>query len=144
MARLVFVGRMLPGPSTSLDRAHVLGSPASVRVLRYLKGSGPTTVKVRTAVTIKNRGVTVAEDGIEPQVGEIWKIYTDSRGQPLDTSICGGSKLLRSAARVALRGRSIVALCRTRPFGARLFRRHLPLTHGHDIARTLDNALGRP
>jgi hypothetical protein len=102
MARLVFVGRMLPGPSTSLDRAHVLGSPASVRVLRYLKGSGPTTVKVRTAVTIKNRGVTVAEDGIEPQVGEIWKIYTDSRGQPLDTSICGGSKLLRSAARVAL------------------------------------------
>jgi hypothetical protein len=102
MARLVFVGRMLPGPSTSLDRPHVLASPATVRVLRYLKGSGPTTVKVRTAVTITNRGVTVAEDGIEPQVGEIWKIYTGSRRQPLDTSICGGSTMLRSAVRVAL------------------------------------------
>jgi hypothetical protein len=72
--RLVFVGRMLPRPSTSLDRQHVLGSPARVRVMRYLKGSGPRMVRVTTAVTITNSGVTVAEDGIEPQVGEIWKI----------------------------------------------------------------------
>ena len=84
---------MLPGPSTSLDRPHVLGSPATVRVMRYLKGSGPRTVKVTTAVTITNTGVTVAEDGIEPQVGEIWRIYTDSRHQPFDTSICGGSRM---------------------------------------------------
>lgn len=101
-ARLVFVGRMLPGPSTSLDRPRVLGSPATVRVMRYLKGSGPRTVKVTTAVTITNSGVTVAEDGIEPQVGEIWKIYTDSRHQPFDTSICGGSTMIKSAVRVAL------------------------------------------
>lgn len=102
MARLVFVGRMLPGASTSLGRLHVLGSPATVRVVRYLKGSGSRTVRVRTAVTITDRGVTVAEDGIEPQVGEIWKIYTGSRHQPFDTSICGGSRRIMSAVRVAL------------------------------------------
>ena len=73
-----------------------------MRVLRYLKGSGPRTVKVTTAVTITNRGVTEAEDGIEPQLGEIWKIYTDSRHQPFDTSICRGSTRLVSAVRVAL------------------------------------------
>jgi hypothetical protein len=102
MARLVFVGRMLPGPSTSLDRPRVLGSPATVLVVRYVKGSGPRTVKVTTAVMITNRGVTVDEDGIEPQIGEIWKIYTDSRHPPFDTSICGGSAMIRSAVRVAL------------------------------------------
>lgn len=102
MARIVFVGRMLPGPSTSMDRRAVLGSPATVRVLRYLKGRGPRTVKVKTAATIRNRGITVAEDGIEPQVGEIWKIYSGSRRQPFDTSICGGSARIMSAVRVAL------------------------------------------
>jgi hypothetical protein len=33
----------------------------------------------------------VAEDGIEPRAGERWKIYTQSRRQPLATSICAGS-----------------------------------------------------
>ena len=56
-------------------------------MVRYIKGSGPRTVKVATAVTITNSGVTVAEDGIEPQVGEIWKIYTGSRQQPFDTYV---------------------------------------------------------
>jgi hypothetical protein len=102
MARLVLVGRMLPGPSTSLGHRQVLGSPATVRVQRYLKGSGPRTVRVTTAATIKNEGVAVAEDGIEPQVGEIWKIYTGSRRQPLHTSICGGSRRISSALGVAL------------------------------------------
>src|SRR6185312_1023064 len=88
--------RMLPGPSRSPARRRVLASPATVRVVRYLKGSGPSTVKVRTAVTITNRGVTVAEDGIEPQVGELWKIYAGSRGQPFDTSICAGSMRIRT------------------------------------------------
>ncbi|HEY1508758.1 MAG TPA: hypothetical protein VGF93_07160 [Solirubrobacteraceae bacterium] len=102
IARLVFVGRMLPGATTSFGRRQVLGSPATVRVLRYLKGSGPRTVKVITAVTITHNGVSAGEDGIEPQVGEIWKIYADSRRQPFDTSICSGSTRIRSAVRVAL------------------------------------------
>jgi hypothetical protein len=102
MARLVFLGRMLPGASTEIGGRQVLGSPATVRVLRYLKGSGPRRVKVTTAATITNKGVTVAEDGIEPQVGEIWKIYAGSRRQPIDTSICGGSRRVNSAIEVAL------------------------------------------
>ena len=93
---------MLAGPSTPLDRRDVLGSPATVRVVRYLKGGGPKTVKATTAATITNHGVTVAEDGIEPQLGEIWKIYSGSRRQPFDTSICGGSTIVRSAVWVAL------------------------------------------
>ncbi len=102
MARVVFLGRMLPGTATSLDRRRVLGSPATMRMLGYLKGTGPQTVRVRTGATITANGVTVAEDGIEPQVGEIWKIYTGSRHQPYDTSICGGSTRMTSAARVAV------------------------------------------
>jgi hypothetical protein len=86
---------MLPGPSTALDRPHVLVSPARVGVLRYLKGNGPRVVKVTTAATVTNGGVTVAEDGIEPQAGEIWRIYTDSRHQPFDTSICAGSSMIK-------------------------------------------------
>jgi hypothetical protein len=50
MARLVFVGRMLPGASTSLDRLNVLGSPAKVRVVRYVIHEGAGVVKGRLAV----------------------------------------------------------------------------------------------
>jgi hypothetical protein len=73
-----------------------------MRVLRYLKGTGPGTVRVATAVTIKSNRLTVAEDGIEPQVGEIWKIYTQSRDQPFATSTCRGSTRIKSAGEVAL------------------------------------------
>jgi hypothetical protein len=101
-ARLVFLGRMLPGPSAVVDGREVLGSPAKVRVMRYLKGAGPRTVTVSSAVTITGNGLTVAEDGIEPQVGEVWKLYTRSREQPYETSTCGGSIRLRSTGEVAL------------------------------------------
>lgn len=101
-ARLVFVGRMLPGASTELGNREVLGSPATVSVVRYLKGNGPGRVRVTTAATITNSGVTVSGEGIEPQVGELWKIYSASRRQPFDTSICGGSRRVRSAVGVAL------------------------------------------
>jgi hypothetical protein len=48
-------------------------------------------VEVETAVTIERGAVSVAEDGIEPRAGERWKIYTQSRRQPLATSICARS-----------------------------------------------------
>jgi hypothetical protein len=67
--RLVFVGLMLPGPSTRLGGRRVLGSPARARVTRYLKGHGPKTVRVDTAVRIDPHGVTGREDGIEPRPG---------------------------------------------------------------------------
>lgn len=88
MARKVFVGVMLPGPTTQQG---VLGSPARMRVERYLKGHGPRIVRVDTALRIEPGGVTGNSEGIEPKAGERWKIYTQSRRQPFDTSICSGS-----------------------------------------------------
>ncbi|MBV9000328.1 MAG: hypothetical protein JO304_14795, partial [Solirubrobacterales bacterium] len=75
-ARLVFVGVMLPGRTTRAGGRSVLGSPARMRVERYLKGEGPRTVVVDTAVTIDARGLAIAEDGIEPSPGQRWRIYT--------------------------------------------------------------------
>src|SRR5947209_7658479 len=88
-ARRVFVGQMLPGRTTA--RGRVLASPARMRVERYLKGHGPATVTVHTAVTVERHRVRITEDGIEPRAGERWKIYTNSRREPFDTSICAGS-----------------------------------------------------
>lgn len=87
-SRLVFVGVMLPGPSL---QGGVLGSPARMRVERYLKGHGPRIVRVDTALTIEPGGFTGNSEGIEPKAGERWKIYSESRRQPFDTSICLGS-----------------------------------------------------
>jgi hypothetical protein len=69
-----------------------------MRVTRYLKGHGPRTVGVDTAITIEPGGITGNEDGIEPQAGQRWKIYTPSRRQPFATSICAGSARLTGSA----------------------------------------------
>jgi hypothetical protein len=108
-ARLVFVGRMLPGPTVRVGGRRVLGSPARMRVTRYLKGHGPRTVKVDTAVTIEPGGISANEDGIEPQAGQRWKIYATSRRQPFATSICAGSARVKSpASDVAPEGAGVV------------------------------------
>jgi hypothetical protein len=112
-ARLVFVGRMLPGPTARLGGRRVLGSPARVRVMHYLKGGGPRTVAVDTGVRIDSRGITGVEDGIEPQPGERWKIYTTSGRQPFATSTCAGSK------RVKGQGATSAALALWRAFPVR-------------------------
>jgi hypothetical protein len=91
-ARRVFVGVMLPGRTVSYGAGRVLTSPARMRVERYLKGHGPRTVRVDTAVSTTRSGIAVVEDGTEPRAGQRWKIYTDSRRQPFATSICGGSR----------------------------------------------------
>lgn len=93
IARLVFVGRAGPGPTAHLDGRNVLISPARFRVERYIKGDGPTKLRVFTAVRANG---AVAEDRIEPQVGESWRIYTASKHGPYDTNICLGSRQLRS------------------------------------------------
>lgn len=97
-ARLVLVGVMLPGPTTRLGGRRVLGSPARMRVTRYLKGHGPKIVRVDTGVTIEPNGITGNEDGIEPRAGERWKIYTTSRRPPFATSICAGSRATHGGA----------------------------------------------
>lgn len=50
-------------------------------------------MRVHTAVLANG---VVAEDGIEPQTGEWWRIYTNSEHGPYDTNICIGSRQLRS------------------------------------------------
>ena len=89
----MFVGRARPGPTAHLDGRNVLISPARFRVERYIKGDGPTKLRVFTAVRANG---AVAEDGIEPQAGESWRIYTTSKHGPYDTNICLGSRQLRS------------------------------------------------
>ena len=76
----------------------MLASPARFRVARYLKGSGPPVVTVQTALTVKGDVVIAEEDGIEPQVGQRWMIYTTSLRMPYQTSECGGSCLLGGSA----------------------------------------------
>jgi len=88
-ARVIFVGIMLAGRTADVGGVRVLVSPARVRVMRYLKGGGPGIVTVATGVTSGN---AVNEDGIEPQAGQSWKIYTLSQRMPYQTSICDGSK----------------------------------------------------
>jgi hypothetical protein len=91
-ARKVMLGVMLRGRTVS-DGGHlVLASPARMRVLRYIKGHGPRVVRVSTAVTPRDGGVVVGEDGIEPRAGQRWRIYTISKRMPYQTSICGGSR----------------------------------------------------
>lgn len=80
---------MLAGRTADLGGHRVLVSPARVRVIRYLKGGGPSVVSVVTGVAAGN---VVAEDGIEPQTGQLWKIYALSPGMPYQTSMCDGSK----------------------------------------------------
>lgn len=97
-ARLVFVGRMLPGRAGRFEARRVLISPARVRVARYLKGHGPRTVTVQTALTHSANGnVSFVEDGIDPQAAERWKIYASSARQPYATSLCLGSARVLSA-----------------------------------------------
>ncbi len=88
-ARVVLVGVMLPGRS---EQAGELISPAKVRVIRFLKGHGPSTVGVQTAIQRSGNGYLENADGIDPHAGQRWKIYSDSEQQPYSTSVCDGSR----------------------------------------------------
>lgn len=134
-ARLVFVGVMLPGPTTRLGSRPVLGSPARMRVERYLKGHGPGTVRVDTAVRIESDAIGVGEDGIEPRAGQRWKIFTESRRQPFNTSICSGSRQVARASQPSPSGRASLALLLWRKFPARAKPRPIvPLGEGVVLA----------
>ena len=98
-ARLVFDGRMLPGPTVPAGYRQVLSSPARVGVTRYLKGRGPRIVRVQTAVTPTARGVTENSEGILPIAGQHWRIYTDRSRQPLPTSDCNRSRPVPTGSR---------------------------------------------
>jgi len=95
-ARFVFDGTMLGGREVVLGRTRFLNSPARVRVLRYLKGRGPSVVRVQTGLRAIGNDVVGTSEGIEPRAGERWRIYTESARQPFATTICSGSRRLRS------------------------------------------------
>ena len=92
MARVVFVGTMLPGRTVN----GLLVSPARVRVTRYIKGSGPAVVTVQTAVS--HSGSTGDAEGITARSGQTWQIYTTSRHLPFETGVCSGSRLTGGSA----------------------------------------------
>lgn len=91
-ATVVLIGTMLPGPTVSFEGHPALASPAGVTVTRYLKGSGPRTIKVQTAVKVVSGGTEVTEDGIAPAPGQRWKLFLTGPRPPYETSICAGSK----------------------------------------------------
>ncbi len=43
--------------------------------------------------------ISVSEDGIQPQAGQRWTIYTASRSMPYQTSICEGTSVMTLAPR---------------------------------------------
>jgi hypothetical protein len=92
-ARTVFIGVMLSGPTVGTGEGSVLASPARVRVLRYLKGSGPAEVTVTTGVARAGDAIIGNAEDIEPRAGQRWMIYTASRAMPYQTSVCGGTAL---------------------------------------------------
>lgn len=98
-ARAVFDGTMLRGPVVVLGKTRFLSSPARARVSRYLKGTGPRVVRVQTGLRAVRNEVIGNSEGIEPRAGERWRIYSDSARQPFATSICSGSRMLRSIGR---------------------------------------------
>jgi hypothetical protein len=84
---------MLPGPDLNVGSGKVLTSPARVRVVQWLKDSGPPVVTVATGATRNSAGVAESEDGIMPRAGQRWVIYATSKQMPYQTSICSGSAL---------------------------------------------------
>jgi len=91
-AHLIFDATTLPGPSD--PRSRTLLSPAHFTVSRYLKGHGPTVVRVQTAVTPGPRSgeYSYVEDNLQPRAGQRWLIYGQrTRRGVITASICSGS-----------------------------------------------------
>lgn len=88
-ANVVFVGIAMRGPQANGR----LLSPARFWVVRYLKGTGPKIVPVKTGLSRKGRVLTSSSVGIDPRAGEPWKIFgTRSRSGVVRTSRCSGSR----------------------------------------------------
>jgi hypothetical protein len=92
-ATVAFVGIMLPGPDAEVGSSKALTSPARVRVVHWLKGSGPPIVTVSTGAVRNSAGAAENADGILPAAGQRWVIYAMSKQMPYQASICSGSAL---------------------------------------------------
>ena len=87
-AHIIFKGVALDGlTATGIQR---------FRVIRYLKGNGPKTVRLITGRKRLRGGVTViSSESIDASRGETWRIYA-RRVKPrlFQTSVCDGSRRL--------------------------------------------------
>jgi hypothetical protein len=97
-ATVVVIGMMRSGPVVRFAGRETLVSPARVAVSRYLKGSGPKAIQVRTAIEAAGGGAQVTEDGIAPTAGQRWKLFLTGRRSPYATSTCAGSEPMRAAS----------------------------------------------
>ena len=89
-ASVIVTATALPGVT---GRGGVgLLSPATFKVTRYEKGSGPGTIKVTTALSTLANGALGGEDLINPLPGQRWLLSGsfDSSGL-FTTSVCAGS-----------------------------------------------------
>ena len=87
-ADVIFDGVALEGPTaTGVQR---------FRVSRYLKGRGPTIVRVNTGTTRRADGsVTVTSVSIFARKGERWRIFAQGAAtKVLRSSLCDGSRRL--------------------------------------------------
>lgn len=75
-AAVVIEGVAQPGPSAPDG---LLASPATFEVLRYVKGTGPSSVEVHTGITVHDDGlVGMLVGSIMPRAGETWRILATS------------------------------------------------------------------
>jgi hypothetical protein len=88
---VAFTGTMMAGPAVKLSSRSILVSPAKVRVAHYLKGHGPKVVRVVTGVESTD---VANSEGIKPQAGQRWIVYSSSKISPFDTDVCAGSRQL--------------------------------------------------
>jgi hypothetical protein len=86
-ADVIFDGVALEGPTaTGIQR---------FRVTRYLKGSGPTVVRVSTGYKRGSNGTSTTSVSIVVRRGQKWRIFgIGSARKVLGTNVCLGSRKL--------------------------------------------------
>lgn len=92
-AIVIFDGTAMNGPTVNGE----LLSPATFQVERYIKGSGPRSIRVTTATARASAPASYVSSsvGIRPAPGERWRIYgVGFRRDVLLTSDCDGSEQL--------------------------------------------------
>ena len=85
-ANVIFVGQALDGPTaTGIQR---------FRVSRYLKGNGPSVLRVDTGyVRHENGGVSLTSVSLVVKRGERWRIFARSTAaKVLRSNFCDGSR----------------------------------------------------
>jgi hypothetical protein len=98
---VVVTAKAQPGPVASNGLG--LLSPAPFRVVAYDQGTGPGDLKVQTALTSGSGGLSALSDGVNPMVGQTWRLWgTIGADGVLQTSVCLGSTLMVSQQAPAL------------------------------------------